>query len=263
MQSLRRALVGRPRIARWVAFAYWTLRPLTRVFSPSVAVQYASYVRDLIAYRLMPGAEKLALLELRPSLGDRGHYTPVDGTYFVQDAWAARKALSARPGLHVDVGSSAAVVGILAQALPVVSLDIRPVPYGVPGLERVAGDVTRLPISDRSLGSVSSLCVIEHVGLGRYGDSLDPEGSVKAAGELARVLIPGGSLYVSVPVGRPGVHFNAHRCFGVEQVLEMFSGLVLQESAFVQGGRIVQRGAAEASGPAEPLPVGLFHFTRP
>src|SRR3990172_183905 len=133
MQSLRRALAGRPRIARWAAFAYWTLRPLTRVFSPSVVVEYASYVRDLIAYRSTPGAEKLTLLELRPSLGDRSHYTPVDGTYFVQDSWAARKVLSDRPALHVDVASSAGLVGILAQALPVVSLDIRPVPFGVPG----------------------------------------------------------------------------------------------------------------------------------
>lgn len=66
--------------------------------------------------------------------------------------------------------------------------------------------------------------MIEHVGLGRYGDSLDPQGSVKAARELVRVLTPGGRLLLSTPVGRERVQFNAHRIFAPATVLSMFRG---------------------------------------
>jgi hypothetical protein len=33
--------------------------------------------------------------------------------------------------------------------------------------------------------------VVEHVGLGRYGDALDPKGDARACAELARVLAQG------------------------------------------------------------------------
>ena len=43
------------------------------------------------------------------------------------------------------------------------------------------------PFGDRSVPSLSCLHVVEHVGLGRYGDPLDPQGSIKAMRELQRV----------------------------------------------------------------------------
>jgi hypothetical protein len=39
------------------------------------------------------------------------------------------------------------------------------------------------------------------------------------------VLAPGGSLYLSAPVGRNRLEFNAHRIHTPAQVIEMFSGL--------------------------------------
>jgi hypothetical protein len=55
--------------------------------------------------------------------------------------------------------------------------------------------------------------VIEHIGLGRYGEALDPDGDLKAIRELVRVLAAGGNLLVVVPVGRPRIQFNAHRIY--------------------------------------------------
>jgi SAM-dependent methyltransferase len=251
-----------PGLRPCAAAAFWLLRPLTGLLTLSVFRDYPAYLRDLRAYRALPQAEPIVIGDLRPSLGDRGKFTPVDGTYFQQDTWAARKILGRRPEVHLDAGSSALLVGILAQALPVISADIRPLPYGVPGLRRIAGDVTRLPFSDCSVPSISSLCVIEHIGLGRYGDELEPQGSVKAARELTRVLGEGGDLLISVPVGRSSVNFNAFRSFAVEQVIEMFGGLRVEELVFVQGGRIVDADAAIAAGPLEPVVVGLFHFRK-
>src|ERR1035437_9128085 len=61
------------------------------------------------------------------------------------------------------------------------------------------------------LVSVSCLHVAEHIGLGRYGDPIDPLGTNKALLELQRVLAPGGVLLFSMPVGRERVEFNAQR----------------------------------------------------
>ena len=91
----------------------------------------------------------------------------------------------------------------------------------------MAGSVLDLSFADRSLESVSCLHVAQHVGLGRYGDPLDPDGTKKAAAELERVLAPGGQLLVSLPVGRPRECFNAHRIHAPAAIVEMFGELEL------------------------------------
>lgn len=60
---------------------------------------------------------------------------------------------------------------------------------------------------------------LEHFGLGRYGDPLDPQGHLKGFDNLCRLLEPGGTLYLSVPIGASGVHLNAHRVFAPQEPL--------------------------------------------
>ena len=50
--------------------------------------------------------------------------------------------------------------------------------------------------------------VIEHIGLGRYGDEMDPDGDLKAIDELKRVLSRKGDLLFVVPVGKPKIMYN-------------------------------------------------------
>ena len=117
---------------------------------------------------------------------------------------------------------------------------------------------------DRSVQSISCMHTVEHIGLGRYGDPLDPLGDRKAAAELARVLAPGGSLLFVVPVGAPQIMFNAHRIYSYEQVLELFPSLTLREFALIpehgeDGGLI--RHADPALVASQGYGCGCFHFT--
>ena len=112
-------------------------------------------------------------------------------------------------------------------------IDIRPLQIQLDNYEGRAGSIVALPYSDSSLSSVSSLHVIEHIGLGRYGDPIDPEGSSKACAELVRVLAPDGKLYVSMPIGDSRVQFNGQRIFSVSDVLVLFAGLELVELSIV------------------------------
>jgi hypothetical protein len=76
--------------------------------------------------------------------------------------------------------------------------------------------------------------VVEHVGLGRYGDSLDYDGDLKAVSELKRVLAVDGHLLFVVPVGAESkICFNAHRVYSVDQVLSMFHEFKLLDFSLI------------------------------
>ena len=78
--------------------------------------------------------------------------------------------------------------------------------------------------------SLSCLHAIEHFGLGRYGDTIDARGYEHALTHLAYLLEPQGTLYLSTPLGRERVEFNAHRVFAPHTILAVaaLTGLCLQ-----------------------------------
>jgi Caenorhabditis protein of unknown function, DUF268 len=258
------------RWARRYARVYGGLRLLSRGLSPfalpnplTLATAYARCVREFLAYRRMPGGESARWSGWYPALRDRTTVTPVDLNYFYQDTWAAGKILAARPKVHVDLGSTALLVGILARWTRVISVDVRPLSVMLDGLVTCAGTGVALPFRDRSVRSLSSLCVLEHIGLGRYGDQIDPQGTEKAAAELQRVLAPGGDLYLSLPIeSESRVYFNAHRVFSMTTVTKMMSELDVEEVVLVQGHRRLSPREVHALDLYSPMVFGLFHFRR-
>lgn len=197
--------------------------------------------------------------DLYPRLFDDTHGTPIDPVYFYQDTWCAGKIFAGMPEHHYDIGSEAEFIGIVSQFVPTTMVDIRPLPVTLPNLSFVEGDITHLPFADASIASLSSICVIEHIGLGRYGDPLDPFGSEKALVEMIRVLAPGGSLYISVPIDSENkVYFNAHRAFTPDYIFKLCRPLTLREERYVYGNRM-----EAAYDPKKGFGTGLYHFTKP
>lgn len=219
--------------------------------------------RFLVEYGAFGGMEKNGNFELSPAnlypcLRDWTTHTPLEPVYFHQDTWAAGKLAKLKPEHHYDVGSSAMTIGILAQFFPVTMVDIRPLDLRLDNLFFREGSILALPFPDDSVASLSSLCVVEHIGLGRYGDPLDPWGSEKAIAELKRVLKPGGDLLVSVPVDAVcRVYFNAHRAFTRQYLLECFKGLELREERYIYGRELL--GDYD---PASGFGTGLFHLAK-
>ena len=156
--------------------------------------------------------------------------------YLLHTAWAARKVAKIRPACHTDFSSSLDFNALVSAFVPIRFYDYRPADAGLSGLETGFADLTALPFADGALPSVSCMHVVEHVGLGRYGDAMDADGDLKAMAELARVTAPGGNLLFVVPVGAPRVQFNAHRIYAYGQVLDAFPGFTLREFALIPDG---------------------------
>lgn len=217
-----------------------------------------SFFHDYRLYRkLSPNkAYRLSTADLFPRIYDKTGSHKLDPVYFLQGTWCARKIFTEKPQEHHDIGSQAIMVGIISQFVKSTMVDIRPLAITLPGLSFVEGDITKLPFPDHSITSLSSICVIEHIGLGRYGDPLDTFGTEKAAKELTRVLAKGGSLYISVPIDRANKHyFNAHRAFTREYILSLFKSLTLAEETYIYGKDLQPMYDATKG-----FGTGLYHF---
>jgi SAM-dependent methyltransferase len=224
---------------------------------------YRRFCADLRRYKqLLPDAT-ISLADAYPQIHDRTATSAIDSHYFHQDVWAARRVAELGPEHHVDVGSRVDYVGFLTAITAITFVDIRPLEVDIEGLTSIAGSIVDMPFDDRSLSSLSCLHVAEHIGLGRYGDPLDPEGTRNAAAELQRVLAPGGQLLFSLPVGRPRTCFNAHRIHDPTDVVQMFPELEIVEFAGVDDDdRFRRRRELEELAGAR-YACGLFHFVRP
>jgi SAM-dependent methyltransferase len=202
------------------------------------------YIADATSYARQSAAGepfRIRTRNLFPVLGEhRAGAAVLDGHYFHQDLWAARKVFENAPAEHFDIGSR--IDGFVAHLLtfmPVTVIDVRPLDEEIEGLRFIQGDATHLSgIPDASLASVSSLHAVEHFGLGRYGDPVDPRAAEKVMATLSRVLAPKGRLYLSVPIGRERLMFNAHRIFSPSTVLSAMSELdLISFSAADDSGR--------------------------
>jgi len=106
-------------------------------------------------------------------------------------------------GLLLDIGggSSGLAIALASRGFQVVEFDVYPYPYRHPNLLAARGDAMHLPFATGSFGVALAISVIEHIGLGHYGDPLAKHGDLMAVTEITRVLKPGGRTLITVPFG--------------------------------------------------------------
>jgi hypothetical protein len=144
------------------------------------------------------------------------------GHYFHQDLLVATLINKAKPIRHIDVGSRMdGFVAHVASYREIEVLDVRPLKNT--GHDQIKFMQANLMELDDSMAgicdSLSCLHALEHFGLGRYGDPVDPMGHLKGFSNFHKMLQGGGTLYISFPIGKSEVHFNAHRVFDPTEIL--------------------------------------------
>lgn len=178
---------------------------------------------------------------LWPVIGEKYAYAGVVGNYFWQDLWAARKVVQSGVKNHFDIGSrlDGFIAHLLSAGIDVTMIDVRKFPTEIEQLHTIVDDATSLhQISDESIESMSALCSLEHFGLGRYGDPINPESCFQCFDNIQKKLKKGGRLYIAVPVGKERVEFNAHRVFYASTIVKCFNSLQLEEFSCTAQGEI-------------------------
>jgi hypothetical protein len=194
------------------------------------------FLRDFVRYRLSSDEK----IHLKPCLNDWYQESGDSRTeYFWQDLLVAQRICRSHPATHIDVGSR--LDGFLAHVASfrtVESWDIRPLNVTIPQvlfqqIDIMDADLYNTQPSLRECcDSFSCLHTLEHLGLGRYGDTLSKEGWRIGLRNMAQALRPEGTMYLSTPVGQPRVDFNANRIFSASTLIEACStdGLSLRQA---------------------------------
>jgi len=198
------------------------------------------YVKDYFQFR----SGYSGRLEFLPCLSDwfeEGGSTKDE--YFWQDLLVARKIFEANPAKHVDIGSRVdGFVAHVASYREIEVLDIRPITTTIPGVKFKQANLM-MPIEEMAsyCDSLSCLHALEHFGLGRYGDPIEPDGFERGLVNMIGILAEAGFFYLSVPIGIERVEFNANRVFDPRTIINLALNNSLQLSTLTvirQGGQV-------------------------
>lgn len=197
-----------------------------------------------------------------PCLNDNTEYTGFDAHYIYHPAWAARVVKKISPKFHIDISSTLHFCSILSAFIDVKFYDYRPAILNLDNLKSERIDLTNIFFEDNSQYCVSCMHTIEHIGLGRYGDPIDPNADIKAINELKRIIKPDGHLLIVVPIGKPKIMFNAHRIYSYEMIINLMNGFNLKEFSMVYDNQDFKTNANPKDVENQNYGCGCFWFIK-
>ena len=200
--------------------------------------------------------------DLQPILGDKTSKISFVSHYVHHTAWAARVLKKEGIKKHVDIGSSHYFAVLVSAFINFEYYEYRPMEIHLSGLFTGKADLTNLDFDDSSLSSLSCMHVVEHVGLGRYGDPIQPDGDLIAMRELSRVLKSGGHLLFVVPVGGPRLCFNRHSIYNPVEILNYFQDLNLIEFSVSTDSGVYSKNVSPSDYIDQVYACGMYHFQK-
>ena len=185
----------------------------------------------------------------------------------------ARLIFEAKPEKHVDIGSRLdGFVAHVASFREIEVFDIRPMTTTIPGVVFRQVNLMQpddlLHFGNRYCDSLSCLHALEHFGLGRYSDPVNPQGYAQGFSNMADLLKQGGVFYLSTPIGKERVEFNANWVFDPRTILALAqdNGMVLQSLTLISAGgkvnKVIPNIETLRTLAEMPYHLGVFVFSR-
>ncbi len=161
----------------------------------------------------------------------------LSGDRDIEWSWTASHIPSG-PGEALDFGPGKSNLAIMVaeRGFNVTAVDLEPVhwPYVHPRLRFLRGDILRLSLPKEHFNLVINCSTVEHVGLaGRYGITQNrPEGDLEAMARLRDLMISGGTMLMTVPVGQDAVFSPLCRVYGARRLPRLLSGYLVRDEVF-------------------------------
>ncbi len=199
---------------------------LLRALKIKLSKKGNKFFKDFNSFKKQENNNEFVFSRYRPILNENSDDAGnMSGHYFHQDLLVAQKIFKNNPQKHVDIGSRTdGFVAHVATFREIELLDIRPMNTSpVKNIKFKQVDITKVLKTDYNYcDSISSLHAIEHIGLGRYGDTISYYGYKTALQNIAKILKPKGTFYFSVPIGKiQRIEFNAHRVFAMPYLIKL------------------------------------------
>lgn len=196
-------------------------------------IRFISSFLDFNKKALKQNQELAKIKYIKTALHETKKNHIIDSHLIYHMAWAMNSLQKIKPKQHTDFGSNLYFVTMATAICPIDFYDIRTVNVKLNNLKTHKFDIRSLKLLDNSVNSLSCLHVLEHVGLGRYNDPIDPKGDEKVIHEINRILKPNSDLLIVVPVGKPKIRFNAHRIYSYVQIEKLFHQFTIKEFSLV------------------------------
>lgn len=132
----------------------------------------------------------------------------------------------------LDAGCNHSLLSIqLATAgYKVYGVDVNDYPFSHPNFSFVKGSVCALGFGDGFFDAVTAVSMVEHIGLGHYGDGAE-DSDLAAMAEMRRVLRPGGLLVLTLPYGLK-CETSWFRVYNCDSLAEICAGFETLDSAY-------------------------------
>ena len=185
----------------------------------------------------------------------------------------ARSSKNSNRVLDLGPGNSSTPLALSFMSNEVIALDIN-LPENqtskISNIRWVRGDILNPPNGLGKFNLIINCSTIEHIGLsGRYGSVENPDGDLMAMKNLHKLLVEGGRMLLTIPVGLDAVFSPKHRIYGTERLPKLLQGWETIEERYVKKSDVVrlweetsQEHALATAGSKTFYSIGLFVLGR-
>lgn len=122
----------------------------------------------------------------------------------------------------LDVGGKKITNAILSINNDVIAVVLKDCKDKISKVRYVIHDVSYpLPFEDNTFDVFTSPATLHLIGLGRYGDKLDPNALINFVKELDRVMKKKSDLFLCMPLGKNQLIFNLHYIFDFDTLKDI------------------------------------------
>ncbi len=136
----------------------------------------------------------------------------------------------------LDVGCNESLLTLHLASLghKVTALDLNGYGFPHPNIQVIKGDICQITLPEKSYDYIIFLSVIEHVGLGAYGEKAFETGDKAALLASAKFLKPGGKIILSMPFGQAS-QSRIQRVYDQAGIQNLCSGFRIETEKYFKG----------------------------